>query len=84
MAGHVDVDGRRALQRVLERPDVGAARDQLDNVLGARVLRRQLVADVAPQTPRIVTHAVGARVLGRRRGYGWAHGPGGLLISIVL
>jgi hypothetical protein len=74
VAGNVDIDGRGALHGVLESANRRATGDELDNVLSARVLRGQLVADVAPEAAGVVAHAVGPRVLGGRGRYGWAHG----------
>jgi hypothetical protein len=57
-----DAEAAHALHDVLEGPDGGLARDQADDVLRARVARRELVGDVAPQAARVGAVAVGARV----------------------
>jgi hypothetical protein len=72
------------LHGILERGDVGAVGDQGDDVLRARVPRREGVGDVAAEAARVVAHAVAARV-GRRCGRdGWAYRPVGFPYGLAL
>lgn len=72
-AGVDAVGSARGLHGGLERGDGLAVVDQGDDVLRARVPRREGVGDVAAEAARVVAHAVAARI-GRWCGRdGWAY-----------